>query len=87
VREPEGIETPLPGRSSEKYLVKRLRTVRSQCRGRGFGSHHLYPVGSGSFVRPSARARAADIRNLSAANQECCMQPWARERAPNPEHA
>jgi hypothetical protein len=35
VREPEGIPTPLPGRVLEKSLAKRLRTRRSQCRGRG----------------------------------------------------
>jgi len=43
VREPEGIVTPLPGRSSEKYLVKTLRATLSQCRGRGFESLHLHP--------------------------------------------
>ena len=42
MREPEGIETPLPGRSSEKDLVITPRTRRSQCRGRGFESLHLH---------------------------------------------
>jgi hypothetical protein len=42
VREPEGIETPLPGRSSEKDLVITPRTRRSHRRGRGFESFHLH---------------------------------------------
>jgi hypothetical protein len=42
VREPEGIETPPPGKSSEKGLVKTLRARHSQCRGRGFESLHLH---------------------------------------------
>ena len=42
MREPEGIETPPTRKILEKTLVKTLRTVRSQCRGRGFESHHLH---------------------------------------------
>ena len=42
MREPEGVETPRPGKSSERNLVKTLRTRRSQCRGRGFESLHLH---------------------------------------------
>ena len=43
MREPERIETPLPGESSEGAgLVNALKTVVSQCRGRGFESLHFH---------------------------------------------
>jgi hypothetical protein len=59
VREPEGIETPLPGRSSEKDLVITPRTRRSQCRGRGFES--LTSTGPKALVRGGFPTRSATM--------------------------
>ena len=42
MREPEGIATQLPGNVLGRCLVKRPGTPHSQCRGRGFESHHLH---------------------------------------------
>jgi len=53
VKEPEGIGTPPPRTSLAEYLVKTLRTALSQCRGRGFESHHLHQSPSqGAEVEP-----------------------------------
>jgi hypothetical protein len=40
--EPEGFESPPTRRILENTLVKRPRPRHSQCRGRGFESHHLH---------------------------------------------
>jgi hypothetical protein len=42
VREPEGIETPLPGMSTERACSK-AENVSSRFRGRGFESHQTPP--------------------------------------------
>jgi len=84
VREPEGIETPRPGKSSESGLVK---------------TNHLHPqVWIRAILREVHAADVQFSRSvlailigsvgetLSVAYHECRAQPYARERAPHCKH-
>ena len=58
MREPEEVTALLPGRSGRKALVQTPRTTHSQCRGRGFESHHLHqrPSSEGPSGIPEIRS-------------------------------
>jgi hypothetical protein len=60
VREPEDQKAPTR-KGLGKGLVKTLRTVLSQCRGRGFESPHLHQVGFTPFSGgPDERAEGGN---------------------------